>query len=677
MSIWQKAKQQYHARPSASFFAGCLIGGLVFVCIYGIRVLDVTNDAWLLDSSQCEKLWDLTQHYLGWVYYRKSPWHFPFGLLDDLYLDSVSILYTDSIPLFAMFFKLLSPILPETFQYFGIFGLLCYVLMGGFGVLLMRRMTPHVLPQWIGGAFFVLSPCLLKRTFYHTALSAHFLILAAFCLWAYREEILAKPPSMPKKDAPGIAPAKAITAMRGRLFPRLRHTLSWCAICAASFLTNPYLTPMVFGVLACSLLHEWLLKHDFWDWHPWLKLQNWRDFLVGLLTPAAATLLAGYLCGAFYGNVSAASNGLSELSFNLLQLVNPANYLLDIQDFIYTWETQNYSAFLPILPSFSEWQEEGFSYLGLGVILMLVLAGGLSAIRTLHRQNTAKLARKSDARALHRQNTAKLARKADISTMPEKNGRSSTRKGLALCIPVLIYFTVFTLLALSPRFTIGNVKLLEIPYPDFIYDTLSIFRSTGRFAWMLHYGILALALLALCHLFRTARHGKLVLSLTLATLLFVQIIDLMPGLSDKHEAYTKEFADYVSPFQSSGWKILGENATQIMVCPPTGTFGLYNAPDTSCHLEQYALQYGLSLNVTYMSRDVSKAADKAARKHLETRKNGEKHPEIIYVFLQESTVPPATESGLNYYKLDGCIIGTDLNLDACTGVAAYTPPTSY
>ena len=114
-----------------------------------------------------------------------------------------------------------------------------------------------------------------------------------------------------------------------------------------------------------------------------------------------------------------------------------------------------------------------------------------------------------------------------------------------------------------------------------------------------------------------------------------------------------------------------------MVCPPTGTFGLYNAPDTSCHLEQYALQYGLSLNVTYMSRDVSKAADKAARKHLETRKNGEKHPEIIYVFLQESTVPPATESGLNYYKLDGCIIGTDLNLDACTGVAAYTPPTSY
>lgn len=630
MSICQKAKQHYHAHPSAAFFVGCLIGSLIFVGIYGIHVLDVTNDAWLLDSSQCEKLWDLTQHYLGWIYYRKSPWHFPFGLMDGLYSDGVSILYTDSIPLFAMFFKLLSPILPETFQYFGIFGLLCYALMGGFSVLLLRRMTPHVFPQWIGGTFFVLSPCLLKRTFYHTALSAHFLILAAFCLWAYREDM---------SHASG---SQGTLPFHGRL----RYMLSWCAVGAASFLINPYLTPMVFGVLACSLLQERLLGH------------KWSEFFTCLLTPAAATLFAGYLCGAFYGNVSAASTGLKNLSFNLLQLFNPANYLLDIQDFIYMWETQNYSAFLPALPSFSEWQEEGFSYLGLGVILMLVLIGVLFAIR-----------------AFRLQNATRLLCIANAPSQSAKGGHPSAREVWALRIPVLIYFITFTILALSPRITVGNVKLLEISYPDFIYHILSIFRSTGRFAWMLHYGLLALALLALCHFYNTARHGKWILTFTLAALFFVQVVDLTPGLLDKHEAYTKDFADYVSPFQSSGWKILGENATQIMVCPPTGTFGLYNAPDASCHLEQYALQYGLSLNITYMSRDFSKAADKAAKEHLKSRKNGEKHPEIIYVFLQETTVPPTEESGLNYYKLDGYIIGTDWNLDACADVAAYTPPT--
>lgn len=624
MSAWQRFKQYYHAHASTAFFAGCLIGSLVFVCIYGIRILDVTYDAWLSDSSQCEKLWDLTQHYLGWVYYRKSPWHFPIGLLDGLYSESVSILYTDSIPLFAIFFKLLSPILPETFQYFGIFGLLCYAFMGGFGTLFLRKMTPYALPQCIGSVFFILSPCLLKRMFYHTALSAHFLIIAAFCLWAYRQDIC----KLPRHG-------------------RTRYTLLWCLLGMASFLINPYLTPMVFGVLACSLLQECILR------------RNWRDCLVGLFTPAFATLAAGYMIGAFYGNVSAASPGLERLSFNLLQLVNPANYLLEIQDFHYLWETQNYSAFLPILPNFSEWQEEGFSYLGLGVILMLVLCG----IFSIHRAG----------RSRHK-SAATWADYANASAQASKETRIAPEERKGFYCSIWIYYITFTLLALSPRITIGNVKLLEITYPVFVYHILSIFRSTGRFAWMLHYGILAFALLVTCRFLGTAKRGKTLLSLTLATLLLVQIADLSPALADKHEAYTKEFADYASLFQSAGWKILGENATQIMVCPPTGTFGLYNAPDVSCHLEHYALQYGLSLNVTYMSRDFSKAADEATAKHLQTRKNGERHPEIIYIFLQESTVPPAKESGLNYYEMDGYIIGTDLNLDSCPDVRPYTRP---
>lgn len=52
-----------------AFLLGCLIGSLVFVWIYGVGVLDVTNTAWLLDSSKKEGLWDLTQHYLGWIFY--------------------------------------------------------------------------------------------------------------------------------------------------------------------------------------------------------------------------------------------------------------------------------------------------------------------------------------------------------------------------------------------------------------------------------------------------------------------------------------------------------------------------------------------------------------------------------------------------------------------------------
>ena len=108
------------------FGIGAAVGFVLFLIVYGFRVLDFTYDGWLLTGK------DLQQHYLGWKFFRKSPWTFPLGMHDSFTVpDSVSVLYTDSIPLFALFFKLLSPILPETFQYFGLFGLMCYILNGG------------------------------------------------------------------------------------------------------------------------------------------------------------------------------------------------------------------------------------------------------------------------------------------------------------------------------------------------------------------------------------------------------------------------------------------------------------------------------------------------------------------------------------------------------------------
>ena len=61
-----------------------------------------------------------------------SDWHFPVGLIDTLsYPTSVSVIYTDSIPLVALIFKLFRNILPLRFQYFGMFGLFSFMLMGG------------------------------------------------------------------------------------------------------------------------------------------------------------------------------------------------------------------------------------------------------------------------------------------------------------------------------------------------------------------------------------------------------------------------------------------------------------------------------------------------------------------------------------------------------------------
>ncbi len=122
--------------PAKFLFLLCAaVGALCFIGIYSVRVLDFTNTGWLFNNDH-----DLRQHYIGWCAFRSDPWRFPFGLIDSLsYPDSMSVIYTDSIPLFAVIFKIFAPYLPETFQYFGLFGLLSFMLMGGLAGILLRR----------------------------------------------------------------------------------------------------------------------------------------------------------------------------------------------------------------------------------------------------------------------------------------------------------------------------------------------------------------------------------------------------------------------------------------------------------------------------------------------------------------------------------------------------------
>lgn len=62
-----------------------LIGAILFISIYGVKILDPTYEDWLFEGG------DLTQHYLGWVFYRRSGWHFPIGLIDNILGDKKNI----------------------------------------------------------------------------------------------------------------------------------------------------------------------------------------------------------------------------------------------------------------------------------------------------------------------------------------------------------------------------------------------------------------------------------------------------------------------------------------------------------------------------------------------------------------------------------------------------------
>ena len=62
-----------YSRNALCFLPAALIGFLAFWATAGLPFLNPTNVAWLQGG-------DPLQHYLGWAFYRNSPWTWPIGL---------------------------------------------------------------------------------------------------------------------------------------------------------------------------------------------------------------------------------------------------------------------------------------------------------------------------------------------------------------------------------------------------------------------------------------------------------------------------------------------------------------------------------------------------------------------------------------------------------------------
>ena len=172
---------------------GALLGALVFLILYGVRVLAPTCVDWILNNPSP----DPAQHYLGWVFYRRSGWHLPYlgANYSAIYPYRTSILYTDSIPLLAVLGKLLGGVLPARFQYLGLWGLFCYAMQGGLAQVLIARVggvrPGNTAKNWasvLGAGVLVLFPALNIRMFAHTALAANWLVLLALWLWLCAEQ---------------------------------------------------------------------------------------------------------------------------------------------------------------------------------------------------------------------------------------------------------------------------------------------------------------------------------------------------------------------------------------------------------------------------------------------------------------------------------------------------------
>ena len=171
---------------SNDLFWSVLIALPCYLFIYPIAFLNPFSIQWIAGNG------DFHTHYLGWVAFLQEPiFQWPIFLL-DAYGEGIAkgIVYTDSIPIIALFAKIISKLFDlPTFQYFGLFVLLSFILQHYFCCAYLFKLTQRQWPSRLLSIFFVVFPPLLYRSQGHTALTAQWIIVLSLLLFESRTRI--------------------------------------------------------------------------------------------------------------------------------------------------------------------------------------------------------------------------------------------------------------------------------------------------------------------------------------------------------------------------------------------------------------------------------------------------------------------------------------------------------
>lgn len=177
-------KLNFFKQKKIELILGICVGALLFFWIFGLDILKFTNTAWLINEGA-----DLSQSYIGWLFYKNNIPGFSIGEFNTLtYPQSISLIYTDSIPILELFFKLFSFVLPKNFQFHGLWGLICFCLQGALASLLISKYTSKKYLCAILSIPFVLSFPVLTKIYYHNSLAAQWILLLLFNIWIYKIE---------------------------------------------------------------------------------------------------------------------------------------------------------------------------------------------------------------------------------------------------------------------------------------------------------------------------------------------------------------------------------------------------------------------------------------------------------------------------------------------------------
>ncbi len=443
------------------------------LALFGWEPITPSNTAWVFGDN--------ATYYVGWALYRHDPHlSFPLAWTDRVgYPVGTSIALLDAIPLVAVLLRPLGPLLPEPFQYLGLYSALCFVLQAYLGLSLCRRLfSPNPTFILLGGAFFLLSAPLTWRAFGHTALLSHWLVLAA--LDSYFRD-------------PGERPARWLARF-------------WVVLALAAAIT-PYVAALCFLLTLTGIARLLLERRCRWQFAAVLGVLSLAVLYTSLLSIG---VLVARDSSTYW------APGYGQFSLNLNSPINPMDYG---------------SILLPALPVIDPGQVDGYNYLGLGILGLLVL---------------------------------NLARRPKVVLW----------LGTPRLLPLVGLTLVCTALAASATVSLGASTLFEIQVPTAIMPLLNGLRASGRLFWPAYYLIFTAALSLTFWVWKPPYRGVI-----LAIALAVQAADLGPLRTKVRATIDQRFE---SVLRSPAWNDLGRKYDNLILIPTfqcapyTGPGGFYS-----------------------------------------------------------------------------------------------------
>ena len=439
-----------HRNDTQLIIISILLSSILTIFFLDFSNIGLTDTEWL-------RSYDLKSDYLALKFFLSDKWRFPLGNNPNYGEIPNSIVFSGAVPLLSFISKVFKNFLPENFHFFSIWIFLCFSLQYFFSFKILNFLTKDYFFSILSAIFFLISPILMYRLNLHLSLGAHWLILAFFYL-------------------------DICQSQKNIFYKKL-------FIIVLSSLIHFYFTIII------------LIMNLFFSFFNYIETKNFKKFLKENLIILIVLCFFMYIFGYFeLPATDALGHGYGYYKSNLLTFVDP-NYMSS---------EKSWSIFIPDIYN-SRGEKEGFGYLGLGILLIILIVFFLN-IRNF--------------------------------------------KGTKTINYKYFFLSIFLLtLSFTNNVNIGSYSIISFELPKIIFAPLSIIRASGRLIWPVYYLILIFSIYGL---YKSTPNKK---NYILIILLSVQIIDFSHGL--RNNFISKRILDDRKFLKNDFWLNISENFENI------------------------------------------------------------------------------------------------------------------